>query len=230
MDNTTKKQPQVKVSNNRVIVYIDGFNLYFGMREGKLRNLYWLDMVKFSRRLLKEGQSLAAVKYFTARISGLTDEAKRLRQKMFLDALATLDGLRIITGLYQPEPIECRHCHVPFDQDNEKMTDVKLSLAMVADAQDDKFDTAILVSGDSDQVPTIQYIKTRYPTKRVIVYFPPNRPSHHLKQEAHGVMHVDELMLRNSQMDDPMLARDGKTKLFCPDHWRRTGPIVIGRE
>lgn len=29
----------------RVITYIDGFNLYFGLKEAKYRRFYWLDVL-----------------------------------------------------------------------------------------------------------------------------------------------------------------------------------------
>ena len=75
----------------RVIAYIDGFNLYFGLKAMGWRRYYWLDLFKLSRNLLKTNQELVAVKYFTARISagdkstppGIKQimEAKRRRQR-----------------------------------------------------------------------------------------------------------------------------------------------------
>jgi hypothetical protein len=32
------------MSNKRVIAYIDGFNLYFGLRDSGYRRYYWLDI------------------------------------------------------------------------------------------------------------------------------------------------------------------------------------------
>ena len=37
----------------RVIVCIDGFNLYFGLKEMGWRKYYWLDFVALSNNLLK---------------------------------------------------------------------------------------------------------------------------------------------------------------------------------
>jgi len=51
---------------DRVIAYIDGFNLYFGLRDKGWRRYLWLDVQKLSTNLLKPGQQLVFTKYFTA--------------------------------------------------------------------------------------------------------------------------------------------------------------------
>lgn len=38
----------------RVISYIDGFNLYFGLKQKGWRKYYWLDLAALSRSLLKD--------------------------------------------------------------------------------------------------------------------------------------------------------------------------------
>ena len=54
----------------RVIAYIDAFNLYFGLRESGLRRCYWLNLKALAESLLRSEQELVATKYFTARIAG----------------------------------------------------------------------------------------------------------------------------------------------------------------
>ena len=51
----------------RVCVYIDGFNLYFGMTS-TYPKLKWLDVEALSKNLLKENQTLIDCNYFTARV------------------------------------------------------------------------------------------------------------------------------------------------------------------
>ena len=53
---------------SRVTVYVDGFNLYFGLRSKGWRKHYWLDLVALAAALLKPGQTLQGVHYFTSRI------------------------------------------------------------------------------------------------------------------------------------------------------------------
>jgi hypothetical protein len=51
----------------RVAVYVDGFNLYFGIREAALDNCRWLNLRKLAENLLQHNQELVAVNYFTSR-------------------------------------------------------------------------------------------------------------------------------------------------------------------
>jgi hypothetical protein len=101
----------------RVITYIDGFNLYFGLKEAKYRRFYWLDVLALSRNLLRPAQRLVRANYFTARITGPgpTAPASRAaalrskvnRQNAYLDALATLPHLTIHEGHYLATPVRC---------------------------------------------------------------------------------------------------------------------------
>ena len=69
-------------------VYIDGLNLYYGaVKDTPYR---WLDIVKLSKSLLPAGHSVARVKYFTARVSGVADPDAPRRQRVYLNALRTL--------------------------------------------------------------------------------------------------------------------------------------------
>ena len=52
----------------RVIVYIDGFNFYFGLKHNaKWKKYYWLDVVKLFESFMRPNQELVAVKYFSAK-------------------------------------------------------------------------------------------------------------------------------------------------------------------
>ena len=54
------------MQKQRVIVYIDGYNLYYGMRADFGNRYMWLDLQAFSESLLQPYAELVAVKYFTA--------------------------------------------------------------------------------------------------------------------------------------------------------------------
>ena len=43
----------------RVIAYVDGFNLYYGLRTKKWRWFYWLNLQSMVRHLLKPHQTLS---------------------------------------------------------------------------------------------------------------------------------------------------------------------------
>ena len=101
----------------RVIVYIDGFNLYFGM-SARFPKLKWLNLYELGINLLKPHQILVGVKYFTARLSG--NPPKERRQNLYLNALKTTPA-QIIYGQYNSSAISCKRCHHSWAKNEEKM-------------------------------------------------------------------------------------------------------------
>ena len=47
---------------------------------------------------------------------------------------------------------------------------------MLDDAYQNRFEKLVLVSGDSDLVPALNVIKSRFPKKQIIVYVPTRNP------------------------------------------------------
>jgi len=99
------------------------------------------------------------------------------------------------------------------------MTDVDIAVALMEDALDDRFDTAILVSGDSDLTAPVEAIRRRYPTKRVVVAFPPKRRSAQLARAASATVTIGRTILKNSQLPDRVQKSDGYV-LKRPSTWR----------
>ena len=202
--------------SDKVIAYIDGFNLYHGLRDKGWRCYYWLDLNHLCQCLLKKGQHLLMVKYFTARIKAPQD--KRKRQSTYLEALNTIGGTKLYYGKYQLTPIKCASCGHEFSSPEEKMTDVQLAVEMVSDACQNKCDIALLISGDIDLVPSIEVIRSRCPNKRVVVVFPPMRSCDELRRIAHGFLHITESILRKSLL--PMeIYKSNNYPLKCPIEW-----------
>ena len=52
----------------RVITYVDGQNLYYGLRAKDGRRYHWLDLVALATSLLPQGHQLVELQYFTARV------------------------------------------------------------------------------------------------------------------------------------------------------------------
>ena len=50
----------------------------------------------------------------------------------------------------------------------EKETDVSIAAALIEDAMQDRYDTALLISADSDLCPAIVTMKRLCPEKRII--------------------------------------------------------------
>ncbi len=95
--------------NKRAIVYIDGFNLYYGIRSLKKAHLKWLDVQTLAESFLREGAQLLAVKYCTAEIKGT--QSDRIRQQVYLNALMIRDKVKIIRGHFLAKGQNCSKCN-----------------------------------------------------------------------------------------------------------------------
>ena len=204
----------------RVITYIDGFNLYFGLRESGWKSLYWLNLAELSRQLLKPHQSLERVKYFTSRITAKPfDPDKPKRQNTFLEALQTLPDIDIFYGHYLEKPAKCLKCGAIWRTHEEKMTDVNIAVQLLTDAQKNRYDTALLISGDSDLYGPLESIRQNFPEKRIVIAFPPARNSRQLKSVAHAHFVIGRKKLADSQFPDRVAKADGFI-LERPAQWR----------
>jgi uncharacterized LabA/DUF88 family protein len=203
----------------RVAAFIDGFNLYFGLKSAGFKRYYWLDVAALAGSLLKPDQKLTATHYFTARIrhNGRNGDDQK-RQTTYLEALAAR-GVNCQFGHYLDKDRECRRCHSTWTDYEEKMTDVNIATQLLCDAFDGVYDTALVISADSDLVTPIHKVKERYPEKRVIVAFPPRRQSGELKRCATGHLFIGEDKLRASQLPEKVLKPDG-FELERPAEWR----------
>lgn len=205
---------------NRVVVYIDGFNLYFGLKARGWRRFYWLDPRLLARNLLKPRQQLVCVKYFTARISAHpSDPGKQKRQATWLEALETLPDTKVFYGHYLPKEQRCFNCGATWIAHEEKMTDVNIAVELLRDAYDDQFDTALVISADSDLAPPIEAVLTKFPRKRVIVICPPERQSKKLETVASAMFRLGRKMLQDSQLPDTYAKPDGYV-LKRPESWK----------
>mgnify|MGYP001116313016 CR=1 FL=1 len=173
--------------SERVMVYIDGFNLYYGMRSKRWQRYYWLNVHWLAQHLLKPGQSLIRTKYFTSRVSSTPrDPNKSDRQNAYLEALGTLADVEIFYGHYLEKTVTCFTCGAQWSLPEEKMTDVNIAVEIMVDAFQDRWDTALLISGDSDLTAPIMTIRHSFHAKRVVVAFPPGRHSVQLQKSAHA--------------------------------------------
>ncbi len=191
----------------RVIAYVDGYNLYHGLRAKGWKRFYWLNIPALAQLLLKPDQQLIATKYFTTVVKRPDD--KRRRQSVYLEALQTLPDFRIFFGQFLEDTVVCRNCGHTYITHHEKMTDVNIAVEMLADVYQDSFDLALLVSADSDLVGPVKTVRRLFPAKRVIVAFPPDRFSYALKQAANAALHIGHNELSKSLFPDTITKATG---------------------
>lgn len=160
---------------HRSIVYIDGFNLYYGAVKDTAHK--WLDIQRMCGRL-RPHDEIQFIRYFTALVDGST----RHNQQTYLRALETCPKIQTILGKFKSKRFKCRvtACNHTgpryYRGTEEKRTDVAIAVMLLDDAYQDKADRFILISGDSDLVPAVNCVKRRFPEKTIIVYIPSRNP------------------------------------------------------
>jgi hypothetical protein len=84
-------------NKQRIIVYVDGFNFYYGLKSLNWKRYYWLDIVKLFETFMRPDQELVAVKYFSARPP---DMWKSRRQDAFFQANKENPKFKLILGKF----------------------------------------------------------------------------------------------------------------------------------
>jgi uncharacterized LabA/DUF88 family protein len=160
--------------SKRVSVYIDGFNLYHAIDDHPKCDHYhkWLDLYSLSEGLLRNGETLVGVNYYSAYATWLPAQYARHRQ--YVAALAS-HGVNAVMGKFKKKNCACKACRATWLGHEEKESDVRLSISLVADAFSDVFDRAIVISADSDLAPPIEMVRDRFKQKEVFVVSPPGR-------------------------------------------------------
>ena len=201
----------------RTSMFIDGFNLYHGMKAISGRAYLWLDLESLALSLIKpQQQVLISVLYFTAMIRDDPEALKR--QDTYLSALeAFCPRVEVVRGTFQRRKIRCDSCQNRRVSYEEKETDVSLAVRLVEGAANRDFDTAVLLSGDSDFVPAVAAAKRLHPSLRVVAVFPPKRVSDALRRVADANFVLGRARISQNQL--PFSVHSPRGPLLRPDHW-----------
>src|SRR3989344_6126113 len=142
----------------RAIVFIDGNNFYFRLRDllkeidGKF-SLLEFDYQPFSRWLVKPNQ-LIQIRYYIGALRRQKNNDKS--EKLYADQqklLAKLQNQKIEITLGQLIQHPDKTIH-------EKGVDVRLAVEMIRFAREDSYDIAYLLSSDTDLVAAIEEVKS----------------------------------------------------------------------
>lgn len=160
----------------KTIVYIDGYNWYHAIFKHH-PEWKWINVQSFFESL-RPHEDIISVKMFSAWISH--DPEAQERQKRYFDALSTLPKVRLILGVFQPRTVRCRgECKQQYDIPEEKKTDVNLAVEIINDALTGVCEHIIVVSGDSDIQPAVEWVAKNKPEMKITVFVPllPNEQS-----------------------------------------------------
>ena len=207
------------MDKQKVIVYVDGFNLYYGLKKNmKWRRYYWLDVVKFFEMFMKPNQELVCVKYFSAKPDNLD---KALRQNAFFQANKENPKFQLFLGKYLRKNIKCYNCGHIIQTYEEKESDVRIATQIVNDANNHHCDVAIVVSADSDMIPAIELAMAA--GTKVFVYFPPFHRSNSLSGiSTSRVINLEryESRFRQCILPDVVHLKSADFDLAIPDKWK----------
>ena len=135
----------------KTILYIDGFNLFYSAVKGT--PLRWLNPVALIERAFPRNQ-IIRTKYFTAKVSALASNPDQpIRQAILWRALRTLPNLEIIEGDFRTRKVMAAVVSPPPNfievfKTEEKGSDVNLAAHLLMDGFRDRYECAIVVSGD----------------------------------------------------------------------------------
>jgi len=206
----------------RANVYVDGFNLYYGLVRGTPYR--WLDLGKLCRLLLP-GDEINRIRYFTARVRSRPDDpGKAQRQQTFLRALETIPNLTVHYGHFLERPVRMALADPPARgprtvevlRTEEKGSDVNLATYLLVDGFDRDYELAVIISNDSDLLEPIRVVREKL-ALRVGVLNPQRTTSHALRQAADFYRPVRLGAIRASQFPDTL--RDARGQIRKPSAW-----------
>lgn len=230
--------------NHRVALYVDGFNFYYGVYRGSPlaapAQTKWLDLVKLGGAICRQialSGTVVRVHYCSApSLPGIGDPRQVTRQQHYFRALSGLPEVVITLGQHTENRKYVRRLAAdnrtpvgrPFPAmvREEKGSDVNLATFLVRDAALGEFDTAILLSNDSDLVNALKIAREDF-GRRVVVVSPVingaggkrARVTNRLREAANQSLVLDHTLLLRCLLPDPAIDADGRL-VHCPREWK----------
>lgn len=210
-----ERQPEFMAE--RLMVYVDGFNLYHGLHDAYGHRMLWLDLVKLAKSL-RPTSRLVGVKYFTASV--LNEPQAQSRQDTYINALKAKDPdlLEVVMGRYTSKQRTCRTCGASWTLYEEKETDVNIAVNLVADASAKRAESFMVISADSDVAPAVRMAKSQNPGAFFVAAFPPRRSSSELKALMPASFSIARSKLAQSLLPETVHGEKG-TRHRRPPKW-----------
>lgn len=118
----------------------------------------------------------------------------------------------------KPRPVYCKNCGSKFIKYEEKETDVAIATKLIELSYSNEYDTAVLVTGDTDLSPAVRSVKTNFKNKKVIFAFPYKRKNEELAVLAPGSFSIGCNKCAKHQYPNPVVLQDG-SKIYKPNLW-----------
>ena len=200
----------------KVIFFFDGFNLYHALANKRFYRYKWIDLTSLAEKFVTKKDKIEDIYYFTALAIWSPDKVRR--HKAFIKA-QEIKGVKTIYGEFRRRDKECRICKKTYQTFEEKQTDVNIAIQLFKLSIQEKYDKALIISGDSDLIPAIEAVKSTFPHKKIGVIIPIGRSAEQLKQTCDFYMKMKEKHLKASMLPDVINLGDDK-KIERPNHWK----------
>lgn len=203
---------------NRILFFIDGFNLYHALQDRQSYHKYkWIDYSSLAKCYVVPNDKIVGVLLFTAYAHWNPEKEKRHRD---LITAVQLSGVEVVFGKFKNRDRRCSICGQPYRTFEEKYTDVNIAIRLFQAAIKDEFDTAMLITADSDLLPAIKGAKLSFPEKQFGLVAPIGRSSLELKNICDFRRKMREKHLRMSQLPDTIILDASKgITLKRPSTW-----------
>ncbi len=137
----------------RVIAIVDGLNLFHALQDLE-PGLEFVDLRRLVERLVKKpNEHLVSIQYFSALPTHL-DAHAFAQQEVFFENLKDA-GVELTLGRVAKRKQVCPKCNSPFSTMHEKETDVAVATAILQTVFQNKADSVLLFSTDTDLLPAI---------------------------------------------------------------------------
>lgn len=157
----------------RIKVYIDGANFHYGIKTiNKKYNDFHFDFKKFCETVTTTKRNLVGVNYYNGSLKQQINPIIFSEQQKFFAYLKN-QKINVVICKRQQRTDANNKEHFTIKGD-----DINLAIDMLADAYENVYDTAILVSGDGDFAPLVLKVKSK--GKRVENYHFPDNASYSL--------------------------------------------------
>jgi uncharacterized LabA/DUF88 family protein len=214
------------MSSNRVSFLIDGFNLYHSVKRAEKElggaSTKWLnisDLCTSYLHLFGRDADLQDIIYFSALAKHLEtknpDVTKRHRK--YLRCLEDT-GVNVELNRFKKKTLQCYNCGNRFTKHEEKETDVAIAVRLIELLVEDRCDTAVVVSGDTDLAPAFRAARRLAPSKSVAFAFPYKRKNKQLEQMASQSFQMKKQQYAKHQFETPHVCADG-TIVRRPSSW-----------
>lgn len=206
----------------KTIVYVDGFNLYYGCVRGTPYR--WLDLSKLLHILLPK-DTILQINYYTALVSARPNDPNQpIRQQTYLRALKTISNLDIVYGhflshavyMHLANPPATGNPYVQVIKTEEKGSDVNLATHLLRDGFMNNYELAVVVSNDSDLVEPIRIV-TQELGHKVGILNPQKHPSKTLLKYAYFFKNIRKSVLKASLF--PPTLKDANGTFNKPSGW-----------